>query len=151
LRPVVIDLERTLPGPPDVVWQLITDWENQGSWMREASDFVVTSPHREGVGVEAMATVRVGGIKTRDPTRVDAWEPKRRLGIEHRGWVQGRGDLYLEPADGGTRLRWREELHPPWGLAGALGLRAYRPMLARTFRRDLGLLAELVRKRSEIA
>ena len=144
MRPVVIDLERTLPGPPDVVWRIITDWEKQHLWMREASDFVVTSPHREGVGVEATATVRVGAIKTHDSVRVDVWDPPRRLGIEHRGWVKGRGDLRLEPDGAGTRFHWREELHPPWGFLGALGLRAYRPMLARTFRRDLDLLAGLV-------
>ena len=34
-------MEATLPAPPEVVWQLITDWERQGDWMLEASDFVV--------------------------------------------------------------------------------------------------------------
>jgi uncharacterized protein YndB with AHSA1/START domain len=147
LKPVVIDLTVTLPGPRDAVWRIVTDWENQHLWMREASDFRVTSAHREGVGVEAVATVRVGGITTRDPVRVDVWEPARRLGIEHRGWVKGRGDLMLEDEGSFTRLRWREELHPPWGVVGAAGLRVFRPMLARTFRRDLGLLAQLVEAR----
>src|SRR5207245_5405038 len=132
----------------DVVWRLITDWEIQQLWMREASDFQLTSPHREGVGVEATATVRVAGISTRDPIRIDIWEPQRRLGIEHRGWVKGRGDLTLERTGETTRLHWREELRPPWGLFGAIGLRLYRPMLARTFRRDLLLLAELVGRSS---
>jgi hypothetical protein len=148
VKPDVIHLSATLPGPPEVVWRLITDWENQHLWMREASDFVVTSPHREGIGVEATATISVAGIKTRDPIRVDAWEPQRRLGIEHRGWVKGRGDLMLDPAERTTRLRWREELHPPWGILGAIGLRLYRPVLARTLRRDLSLLSELVRSAS---
>jgi uncharacterized protein YndB with AHSA1/START domain len=149
VKPVVIDLSTTLPGPPAVVWALITDWENQDKWMLEASEFVVTSPHREGVGVEATATIRVGGIKTHDPIRVDVWEPERRLGIEHRGWVKGRGDLTLEPDGAGTRMHWREELHPPWGVLGSVGLRLYAPVLARTFRRDLELLAALVQKRKE--
>lgn len=148
MRPVVIELHDVLPGPADLVWRIITDWENQHLWMREASDFVVTSPHREGVGVEATATIRVGGIRTRDPIRVDVWEPPRRLGIEHRGWVKGRGDLRLEASDGRTRFDWREELRPPLGVLGAIGLRGYRPLLARTFRRDLELLKELVEKRN---
>ena len=148
MKPVVVELEAVLAGPREIVWKLITDWEHQGLWMREASDFEVTSPHREGVGVEATATVRVAGIKTRDPIRVDIWEPQRHLGIEHLGWVKGRGDLVLEPHSTGTRLRWREELHPPWTIFGAVGLRIYRPMLARTFRRDLGLLAGLVSERA---
>ncbi len=59
-----------MPGPPEVVWELITDWEHQDDWMLEASDFVVISEHREGVGVEAEATIKIGGIKTRDKVRV---------------------------------------------------------------------------------
>jgi hypothetical protein len=148
VQPVVVELDTILPGPPDVVWEIITDWENQHLWMREASNFVVTSPHREGIGVEAAATIRVGGIRTRDTIRVDVWEPRRRLGIEHGGWVKGRGDLTLEASDGHTRFHWREELRPPWGLVGAIGLLAYRPLLARTFRRDLELLRKLVEKRN---
>ena len=149
MRPLAVELSTVLPGPIDLVWTLITDWERQGEWMLEASDFVVTTAHREGIGVEAEATIKIGGIRTRDRIRVDVWEPARRLGIVHRGWVDGRGDIELAP-DGpaSTRFAWREELHPPWGLLGAVGLRLYRPMLTRTFRRDLGLLAGLVRTRS---
>ena len=55
--PVVLEMAETLPGPSDVVWRLITDWEHQDDWMLEASDFVVTSEQREGVGVEAEATI----------------------------------------------------------------------------------------------
>jgi uncharacterized protein YndB with AHSA1/START domain len=141
---VVLEQRLTLPGPPELVWRLITDWERQGDWMLEAYDFVVTTPHREGVGVEAEATIRVGGIKTRDAVRVVAWDPPRHLAIEHLGWVRGRGDIRLEPDERGTDFRWREELVRPWGFAGAIGLWIFRPLLARTFRRDAGVLAKLV-------
>ena len=111
--------------------------------MLEASDFVVTSMHREGVGVECEATIRVAGIKTRDRVRVVAWDPQRHVAIEHLGWIKGRGDIWLEDGGAGTALRWREELRPPLGLLGAIGLRVYRPVLERTFRRDLRVLARL--------
>jgi hypothetical protein len=115
--------------------------------MLEASDFVVVSPHREGVGVEAEATVRIAGISTRDRIRVDVWEPDRHLGIEHLGWVGGRGDLRLKQTGAGTtHLDWREELRPPWGIVGAIGLRVFLPLLAATFRRDANVLADIVRK-----
>ena len=144
MPPVVIELDRELPGPPDVVWRLLTDWERQGEWMLEASDVEVVSSHREGVGVEAEATVRIGGIATRDRIRVDIWEPRRHLGIVHLGWVAGRGDLRLQDRGGRTHLEWREELHPPWGVIGAVGLRLFRPLMRRTFRRDLDVLEKLV-------
>jgi len=146
VKPVVVTLDADLPGPVALVWRLITDWEAQGEWMREASDFAVVTEAREGVGVEAEATVRLAGISTRDRVRVDVWEPERALGIVHLGWVSGRGDLHLEPVETGTRLHWREELHAPLGMAGVLGLRLFRPLLVRTFRRDLRELAEIVRR-----
>ncbi len=144
MKPVVVTLDSVLPADPSVVWRAITDWETQGEWMLEASDFVVVSPNREGVGVEAEATVRIAGIATRDRIRVDIWEPERALGIVHLGWVGGRGDLTLARADRGTRFVWREELRPPWGVLGALGLRLFRPLLVRTFRRDLAELTKVV-------
>lgn len=146
MKPVVVTLEVVLPAPPDVVWRAITDWEAQDEWMLEASDFVVVSPQREGVGVEAEATVRIGGIATRDRIRVDVWEPERHLGIVHLGWVAGRGDVKLAPEPGGTRFTWREELQPPWGIAGAVGMRLFRPLMRRIFRRDVRELEKIVQR-----
>ena len=144
--PVVLEMAETLPGPPDVVWRLITDWEHQDDWMLEASDFVVTSDIREGVGVEAEATIKIAGVTTRDKVRVVEWEPEHRLGIEHLGWVSGRGDIFLTKLGGDrTHLFWRERLYPPLGVAGALGISAFKPVMYRIFKRDLKVLAGLVR------
>lgn len=153
---VVVELERILPGPPAAVWELVTDWERQGDWMLEASDFRVVSQHREGVGVEAEATIRIAGISTRDRVRVVAWEPLEHLAVEHLGWVKGRGDLWLseQPAEqaarpsASTHLRWREAFQPPLGVLGSLGMRLFRPLLVRTFRTDLDALERLVAERA---
>ena len=146
---VIVEVAETMPGSPPIVWELITDWEHQGDWMLEASDFKVLSAQREGVGVEAEATVRIGGIATRDVVKVVAWEPNRHLAIAHGGWVSGRGDIYLtQLAPGRTHVYWREELHPPLGILGAVGLVAFKPLMRRIFARDLRVLAGLVRARS---
>ncbi len=147
--PVVIENAITLPGPPDVVWDAITDWEHQDDWMLEASDFVVTSEQREGVGTEAEATITIAGVKTRDKVRVVGWDPHRRLAIAHLGWVQGTGEIYLTPIGiDRTHLYWREELEPPLGAAGALGMAAFKPLMKKIFKRDLRVLAGLVRARA---
>lgn len=146
---VSIETAATMPGPPDVVWELITDWEHQGDWMLEASDFVVISEQREGVGVEAEATISIGGIKTRDRVRVVGWEPRKRLAIEHLGWVSGMGEIHLTPlGTDRTHFFWREDLHPPLGMLGALGMTGFKPLMRRIFERDVRVLGGLVRARA---
>jgi uncharacterized protein YndB with AHSA1/START domain len=147
-RSVRIEVADLMPGSREIVWDLITDWEHQDDWMLEASDFLVTSEHREGVGVEALATIRIGGIRTRDRVRVSVWEPPERLVIEHVGWVRGRGDILLTVVDLDTRLTWVETLQAPLGIVGHLGLRLFAPLMRRIFRRDLRVLRGLVRARS---
>ena len=145
----VVEVSQTVPGPPEVVWEIITDWEHQDDWMLEARDFTVTSEHREGVGVEAEATIRIAGITTRDKVRVVGWEPNRRLAIEHMGWVTGRGEIHLTPlGKDRTHVFWREQLEPPAGMLGAIGLSAFKPLMRRVFLRDLRVLASLVRART---
>lgn len=135
-----------MPAPPGVVWKLITDWEHQHEWMLEASDFRVTSEQREGVGVQAEATVTIGGISTRDKVTVVGWEPDHRLAIRHDGWVSGTGEIFLTPIGSDrTHVFWREDLEPPVGIAGAVGLSAFKPFMKRIFQRDLRVLAALCR------
>jgi carbon monoxide dehydrogenase subunit G len=149
-RPVVIEVLDTMPGPPEVVWELLTDWEHQGDWMLEASRFEVIGEQREGVGVEARATVRIGGLRVRDRIRVSMWEPPRILVIDHVGWVKGAGEIQLVPIREGTRMRWRETLFAPrlLGPVGRVGLRLFAPLMNRIFQRDLRVLRSLVRFRS---
>lgn len=148
--PVLIEMWRELPGPPDVVWHLITDWEHQDDWMLEARDFVITSPHREGLGVTGRATVRIGGITTTDEVVVTGWDPERRLAIEHQGWVSGKAEMLLTALDdGSTHILWREELVcRPLGALGSLGLALFRPLMRLIFVRDLRILESLTRAAS---
>ncbi|HEX2240938.1 MAG TPA: SRPBCC family protein [Actinomycetota bacterium] len=148
---VRIELSRVLPGPPEVVWELLTDWDHLGDWMLEGSDFEVISSDRTGVGVRAQATISIGGLRTRDVIEVTIWEPPSVLQIAHLGWVQGTGTLELTPlTTSETRLDWREELrNPQLGAIGSLGLTAFRPLMRRVFERDLRVLEGLVRARAK--
>ncbi|MEA2461547.1 MAG: hypothetical protein QOH90_1724 [Actinomycetota bacterium] len=149
-RPVVLEMAQTLPCTPEIAWELVTDWEHQDDWMLEASDFVITSEKREGVGVEGEATVKIAGITTRDKVRVVKWEPPRHLAIEHEGWVSGRGDMSFTPlGPDRTHMYWREELQPPLGVLGSIGIVTFKPLMLRIFKKDLRVLASLARARSK--
>jgi hypothetical protein len=142
--PIAIVVTERVARRAQAVWPFLVDWERLDRWMHEASDFRVVGDRREGVGVEAEASVRIAGITTRDRIRVTRWEPPSVLEIAHLGWVRGSGYLELSPGDPGTIVYWREALIPPWGLVGRLGMRLATPLMRRTFRRDLRLLKELV-------
>jgi hypothetical protein len=146
-EPITITMSVDIGRGADAVWPHLVEWEALPRWMTEMRDVRVLSTHREGIGVEAAATVRVGGVSTRDRIRVTRWEPPAILEIAHLGWVRGTGYMELSPTEGGTRLFWREALVPPWGVVGRLGLLLYRPLLRRTFRRDLALLRSLAEGR----
>lgn len=143
-RSITIETQIEIGARPDRVWSYLVDWENLGRWMREGRRFEVMSSHREGAGVRARATIRIGGITTTDDIEVTRWEPPRVLEIDHLGMVSGRGRMECVPSPGGTQLRWKEELSPPLGVAGGIGIRLFRPLMRRIFNRDLRLLKELV-------
>jgi hypothetical protein len=135
-----IDIHR----PAEAVWPYLVDWERLDRWMKEARGFEVIGERREGVGVEAEATIRIAGITTRDRVRVSQWHPPVLLEIEHLGWVKGTGYMELSPIEGGCNMFWREELFAPLGPLGRSGLRLISPIMRGVFRRDLRLLKELV-------
>jgi Polyketide cyclase / dehydrase and lipid transport len=143
-RVVTLSMSIRIPREPGIVWPYLVDWERLNGWMLEVRSIRVTGTLREGVGVEAEATLRIAGITTRDPIRVTRWEPSKVLELLHLGWVKGTGYMELTPADSGTFLLWRESLVPPWGWLGALGMRVVTPIMRRIFRRDLRVLRELV-------
>ena len=136
-----IDIRRSA----ETVWRYLVDWEGLPRWMGDARDVHVTGT-REGVGAEVVATIRIGGMVTKDPIRVTRWEPPAILEIAHLGWVKGRGYMELSPTEDGVQLFWREELIPPWGVIGRAGLRMYSPLLRRTFRKDLQRLKEIAER-----
>jgi hypothetical protein len=142
--PIVFAMRQQVARRPEAVWPYLVDWERLDRWMREAGDFRVLGDRREGVGVEAEATVRIAGLTTRDRVRVIRWEPPAILEIAHLGWVGGTGYLELSPGDRGTIVYWREELIPPWRWLGWAGMWLAAPLMRRAFRRDLRLLKELV-------
>ena len=126
---------------PEEVWASVEDVASHTEWMADADSITFVTEQRQGVGTEFKCLTRVGPFATTDVMTVTAWEPARRMGIEHRGVVTGRGHFNLEDdGRGRTIFCWDEELHFPWWMGGSAGERAGRPVLQRIWRANLSRL-----------
>ena len=129
---------------PERVWAVLVDWERQASWMPDVAWMRVVGDERE-LGARLEVRTKVLGIPaTTDVIKVMVWEPPRRLGIVHEGFVRGRGAWLLDPAAEGTRFTWIVELRmwPPF--LGEAELEVYRPIQGAMMQRSIRNLGRLV-------
>jgi hypothetical protein len=117
--------------------------------MKDAASVRVLTSHRQGVGVIVAVRTRVLGVSLlTDRLEVTVWDPPRRLVMAHRSLVRGVGEWLLQPAGGGTRFTWTEELALPVPILGELVLLAYRPLMHRMMRRSLSNLERMVQRQA---
>lgn len=132
-------------APPERVWALLADVEQQPAWMTDLRSVRLGTPGPIGLGTRAVGTVRIAGLQVTDPVEVTAFEPPRRFAVEHLGSFRGRGTFTVEAlGDGASRVVWEEILHAPllpraWWLAA-------RPLLGRVFAADLARLRVLAER-----
>lgn len=135
-----IEVSTHVEADPARVWALLTDWEAQVDWMRDAVDVSVRGDRREGVGVVLRCRTRIAaGLTVDDDLVTTAWDEPRRLEVRHTGWlIRGLAAFELEPTAHGTRVTWWEEIDPPLGPLGeALARLLAVPLVTRVFRSSL--------------
>lgn len=133
-----VSAETVLPVPIERAWEVLTAWEDQPRWMRDADTVRVLGSRREGVGTTIAVRTRVLGVPIfTERLEVTIWEPPRRLVMAHRGMVRGVGTWRLQPIEGGTWFTWSEELRLRVPVLGELALRTYRPILRWLMRAGL--------------
>lgn len=102
---------------------------------------------RGGVGTRVAVRTRVLNVPLfTERLEVVGWEAPRRLVMRHRSFVRGEGTWLLEPAPGGTRFTWTEDLSLPPPLLGELALAVYRPFMRRLMAGGLADLRALVER-----
>lgn len=138
-------MRRHVFAPPDVVWDVLTDWERQATWMQDARSVRVVGAQREGRGVRIVCPTDLLGVVVEDRMVVTEWQPPERLGVRHVGRViTGDAVFMLEPTDVGTLVIWEEDVDPPLGPLGEVGARlVVRPFVRRVFERGLAAFAAI--------
>jgi hypothetical protein len=132
---VRVEAEAILPGTPERAWSVLTDWERQPEWMRDADSVRVLTPSREGVEVRIAVKTRVLGMPLlTEILEVVEWRPPGFLAVRHTGFVRGIGEWRLDRDVSGTRYRWIEDLSLPVPVIGELALLLYRPFMRRLMR-----------------
>jgi uncharacterized protein YndB with AHSA1/START domain len=140
-----VEVGVTLPVPRDTAWSILTRWEEQARWMKDADRVDVLTGHREGLGVRLAVRTRVFNVPAfTEELEVTAWEPPERLEITHRSFLRGRGVWTFEEVAAGTTFAWLEDLALPVPVLGELALLGYRPFLRHLMRGALDGLRRYV-------
>ena len=130
--------------PLELVWEAAADLAGHGRWMADVESIGFDSGARQGPGTVMRVATRVGPFRTIDIMAVTAWEPRRRISVEHRGLFTGRGEFEISPVGGATRLTWSEEIDFPWRFGGPIGAAFARPILTGIWRGNLRRLKVLL-------
>ena len=134
-----------LPCDADEAWHVLTDWERQADWMRDADAIVVTSAERTGTGVTLEVRTRLFQIPAFTETiAVTSWHPPSALTIEHGPPVRGRGEWSLTPIAEGTRFMWIEDVELEAPVLGWLLTACYAPVLGVLLRRSMQRLRSTI-------
>ena len=135
-----LDVRIFIAAPPERVWQIISDLEQQAAWMVDVRRLEVVSEEKRDVGAVLHVTSELFGRPlVHDVMEITRWEPPHRMDVVHRGQFTGTGQFVLEPIDNGTIFTWIEDFQPPLGPLGELGFAlVVRPHLRRVFARSLG-------------
>jgi hypothetical protein len=124
--------------PVEGVWEEVSRLDRHTEWMADARSVEFIGAARSGPGTTVRVATRFGPLRTTDVIAVTAWEPPRRIAVDHRGRFTGRGEFRLDPEEpGATRFTWEEEVRFPWYLGGPLGALAARPLFRFVWRRNL--------------
>ncbi len=136
-----IELSVLIDAPPAKVWASVSDLASHADWMRDAIELRFVGDATTGTGVVMECDTRIGPLTLTDLLVVTEWDVGQAIAIRHEGAVSGTGRFSIQSTEGGrTRFHWAEELCFPWWMGGPAGAALARPVLAWTWRRNLGAL-----------
>jgi hypothetical protein len=139
-----------LRAPQQRVWDALTDWDGQGSWML-LTRVRGTVKGGQGLGGGIEAWTGVGPVGFLDTMEITQWQPPRRVAVVHTGHLV-KGTAAFDVMDlgrGRSRLAWTEEIDLPFGVFGRVAWVITAPLVRLGVRYSLRrFVAEVERAES---
>ncbi len=128
-------------APVDDVFAAMVDLRSQDTWILGTTLFALESEVAvPQVGSRIAALTGVAGVGVLDTMTVTVYEPPNLWITAHTGSAfKGTGIFRVDPAPGGSRVSWAEEIDLPFGVVGRLGWSVAAPLV------EWGLTASLKR------
>lgn len=124
-----------------VVWDELRHIDRHVEWMLDAVSITFATDQREGVGTSFRCRTKIGPLVTNDEMTITEWVDGSVMRVRHEGVITGEGQFTLHDVDGGTTIRWTEQLVFPWWALGPIGAFVASPILRAMWRGNLKRLA----------
>jgi hypothetical protein len=140
-----IELEVLVQAPALNVWNAITNWQAQSSWMLGTKVWPVNGDGT-GIGGQIEAFTGIWRIGFLDTMEITSWEPPAKCDVLHTGRVvRGTGTFeVIATSESTSKFIWSEDLDLPLGLLGKIGFTLVKPGFVYGVRKSLEKFADLV-------
>lgn len=136
---VAVHAEAVSAAPPELLFDVLTDWPRHAEWMP-----LTSAEGGDKVGDELRARTGVGPVGFLDTMVITDWRAGRRVAIRHTGRVV-RGEAFFEiaPEGSGSRIIWAERVDLPLGPLGRAAWLVAGPVVKAFMKVGLRRLAVL--------
>jgi ribosome-associated toxin RatA of RatAB toxin-antitoxin module len=134
-----VHVTRTIPAPADAVFDVLADHANYDRFRPIHDSELIREGDPAPNGVGALRRIKVRPLTFDEevtvyerPTRLDYLIVKLNVPFQHHG-----GSITLTPDGDGTHVDWQSSFTVPTPVLGGIEELAWKPVLARGFRRVL--------------
>jgi len=123
-----------IDAPREHVFALAADPSRLPEWTTFIKERKVTSGDGKSAGTTDKTVIKVGPQRNNLEGTWTEYRPGETLARRFSGYFVGEESITFTPADGGTRVEWKVDYTPPYGLLGKFGAWF---MMARIFQNEL--------------
>jgi uncharacterized membrane protein len=136
-----------IDAPREHVFALAADITKHPEWTTFIKEVVLTSGDGKSQGSAAKRVIQVGPQKNNLEDTITEYEANEVMGRRFIGYLEGEDRLTFSSAENGTRVEWRVNYTPPFGIIGKIGALL---VMARVFQNELEASLDTLKAQLEI-